>query len=296
MTTGEKLYKLRRDKGWSQEELSMKLNVSRQTIYKWEADMVKPETENLKQLTKLFNVSYDYLLDDSKSEIKEAKVEETRVEYVKEEKPAQKIGVCDKCGRDIFSNEYMHSFEETVSRSRVHRTYCNECYMKKKEDERIRIENHEKDRRKSQKKGRILGYIFGTLALALFVVVLSIYKDESGKSMWLDGVITGILFFTFISCIFLGNNKISEIVMTVWSWGFVRWPGVIFSLSPDGILFLIAVRVIELILAFFLGAIMLFVGIIIGLTCSIFVYPFALVRSYKHPEKYAPYLSFKFQK
>ncbi|MCR5740914.1 MAG: helix-turn-helix domain-containing protein [Gammaproteobacteria bacterium] len=64
MSTGEKIYKLRRAKGWSQEELAYKLEVSRQTVYKWEADIAKPGSVNLKQLVILFNTTYDFLLND----------------------------------------------------------------------------------------------------------------------------------------------------------------------------------------------------------------------------------------
>ncbi|MDD2433678.1 MAG: helix-turn-helix transcriptional regulator [Bacilli bacterium] len=69
MTLGEKITKLRKDKNMSQEKLAEKMDVSRQTIYKWECDTVIPEREKLTKLTKLFKVSYDYLLDDEKNEV-----------------------------------------------------------------------------------------------------------------------------------------------------------------------------------------------------------------------------------
>ena len=42
----EKLYELRKEKGFSQEELAEKLNVARQTISKWETGMTVPDTNN----------------------------------------------------------------------------------------------------------------------------------------------------------------------------------------------------------------------------------------------------------
>ncbi len=61
---GEKIYQLRKRNGLSQEELASKLTVSRQAISKWELGVTTPDTENVVQLSKLFGVSTDYLLDD----------------------------------------------------------------------------------------------------------------------------------------------------------------------------------------------------------------------------------------
>lgn len=64
MTFGEKLQKLRKQQGLSQEKLAERLGVSRQAVSKWELGDSLPETENIKQLNKLFGVSIDYLLID----------------------------------------------------------------------------------------------------------------------------------------------------------------------------------------------------------------------------------------
>ena len=59
---GEKLSKLRKENGISQEELAEKLNISRQAISKWENNESLPDTENLIAIAKLFNVSIDFLV------------------------------------------------------------------------------------------------------------------------------------------------------------------------------------------------------------------------------------------
>lgn len=64
MTFGEKLQSLRKQSGLSQEQLASQLTISRQAISKWELDSSLPDTENIIQLSKLFNVSIDYLLND----------------------------------------------------------------------------------------------------------------------------------------------------------------------------------------------------------------------------------------
>jgi transcriptional regulator with XRE-family HTH domain len=67
MTLGEKIKSARKSAGLTQEQLAEKLIVSRQAITKWESDKGLPDIENLKRLSKLLNVSIDYLLDDGKS-------------------------------------------------------------------------------------------------------------------------------------------------------------------------------------------------------------------------------------
>lgn len=60
----QKLKKLRAQKGWSQEEFAEKLQVSRQAVSKWENGQGFPETEKLVKMSRLFQVSIDYLLKD----------------------------------------------------------------------------------------------------------------------------------------------------------------------------------------------------------------------------------------
>lgn len=65
MKFSEKLFKLRKEKGLSQEALAEKLNTTRQAISKWENDQGFPETEKLLMLGNVFEVSIDYLLKDT---------------------------------------------------------------------------------------------------------------------------------------------------------------------------------------------------------------------------------------
>ena len=57
-----RLTALRKQNGYSQEELADKLNVSRQAVSKWERGESSPDTDNLIALAKLYNVSLDELL------------------------------------------------------------------------------------------------------------------------------------------------------------------------------------------------------------------------------------------
>ena len=64
MKMNEKLISLRKEKGWSQEELANKLNISRQAISKWELGESVPDTNNMMQLSKLYGKSLDNLLEN----------------------------------------------------------------------------------------------------------------------------------------------------------------------------------------------------------------------------------------
>lgn len=64
MSLGTNIYHLRKEKGYSQEELANRCNVSRQAISKWEADEVMPDTNNLLTLSKLFHITIDELINN----------------------------------------------------------------------------------------------------------------------------------------------------------------------------------------------------------------------------------------
>ena len=75
MILADKIIRLRKRNGWSQEELAAKMNVSRQAVSKWEAAQTTPDLEKILQLGRLFGVTTDYLLKDEMEE--EAFTEET---------------------------------------------------------------------------------------------------------------------------------------------------------------------------------------------------------------------------
>ena len=64
MILADKIIRLRKKNGWSQEELADKMNVSRQAASKWEGAQTIPDLEKILQLSALFGVTTDYLLKD----------------------------------------------------------------------------------------------------------------------------------------------------------------------------------------------------------------------------------------
>lgn len=76
MEFNNKLYELRKQKGFSQEELANRLNVSRQTVSKWEVGDSTPDMEKLVAISDLFGISLDELVLDKTPEPAQTIVEQ----------------------------------------------------------------------------------------------------------------------------------------------------------------------------------------------------------------------------
>ena len=88
MKLADKLFELRKEKGWSQEKLAEQINVSRQSISKWESGQALPELEKVVELSKIFQVTTDYLLleEGDKPEIKPVLSEDEKDRYYQQVK------------------------------------------------------------------------------------------------------------------------------------------------------------------------------------------------------------------
>ena len=62
MKLAEKIMTLRKQRGWSQEELAQQLSVSRQSVSKWESGASVPDLDKILKMSEIFGVSTDTLL------------------------------------------------------------------------------------------------------------------------------------------------------------------------------------------------------------------------------------------
>lgn len=69
MILADKILTLRKENNWSQEELAEKLNVSRQSVSKWESAASIPDINKILDMARLFGVTTDYLLKDEQEEL-----------------------------------------------------------------------------------------------------------------------------------------------------------------------------------------------------------------------------------
>ena len=77
MELGEKILELRKKMNFSQEELTEKVNVTRQTISKWELGETCPDIKQAKKLSKIFSISLDEMVGNDISEVVVEKVSNT---------------------------------------------------------------------------------------------------------------------------------------------------------------------------------------------------------------------------
>ena len=68
MLLADKIIHLRKKAGWSQEELASQLNVTRQSVSKWESAQSVPDMDKVLQMSRLFGVTTDFLLKDELEE------------------------------------------------------------------------------------------------------------------------------------------------------------------------------------------------------------------------------------
>lgn len=109
MILADKIIKLRKKNGWSQEELADKMNVSRQAVSKWEAAQTTPDLEKILQLGNLFGVTTDYLLKDE--------MEDEEFTDGTEDTPVRKISLAQ-------ANEYIAQRKEASKKIAVATFLC----------------------------------------------------------------------------------------------------------------------------------------------------------------------------
>lgn len=106
MTLGDKIASERKQHNYTQEQLAQLLEVSRQSVSKWESDSAYPETEKLIKMGRIFGCSMDYLLNENCND-REGRIylsPEESPESKEEESPpekdnAPKVSAVEKAGR-----------------------------------------------------------------------------------------------------------------------------------------------------------------------------------------------------
>ena len=142
-----RLAKLRKEKGYSQEELAEKLGLSRQAVSKWERAESSPDTDNLICLAKLYNISLDELLrtDEDVESIKESVKEKENKEkkdvklsptsiYVKDGEEEVNIsfsGIYVKDGEDevVIGNKPIEILSESDQKKRKIKEKISSVYV-----------------------------------------------------------------------------------------------------------------------------------------------------------------------
>lgn len=282
MNLGKNLKEYRIKCGYTQNEVAEKLNVTPQAVSRWELDAVEPNIDTIKDLAALYKVSVDDLLELKEKE--EPKKDEENVKQSNNEvnKSLPVIGECKICHKYIHPGE---GVQRSIAKSRGGRELyyvCNECLRK----EKIRQQQVRSDKNNSF---RLRGYVFGGIlsaVIGIIFILLATIGDQSNALIYYSFLAPAmILTFTFVFCVFMRNNFIGDMRLTVASWGAIKFPGIIFSFTFDGIKSLILIKIVFAIIGFvlMLGAIILATGICAVM--SFFVFPFSIYWSYTNDAK-----------
>lgn len=189
-----RLVRLRKEKGYSQEDLADKLGISRQAISKWERAEASPDTENLILLARLYNMSLDELLKTEETS------EDIREESKEKEKEKETTHVSFKNGIHVESaKDHVH-----VSLGEIHvvEEDGDEVHI---DGQGIRIRESKGEEKHFDKKelhhSIASGSIVGTLTVIVYLLLGFVWN------LWHPGWIVFLAVPIFTSLIEAINNK-----------------------------------------------------------------------------------------
>jgi transcriptional regulator with XRE-family HTH domain len=292
MTLGQKLKKLRTEKGLTQKDLADQLHVTFQTVSKWETGTNEPDIATLKELSKLFGCSLDCLLNDDE----ETPIEKEKTEVVVKEVPVIKetiivhqneAHVCARCEKDIPEDELV---SEDVTKKERHGPYTRTVSIGQTYYHKDCLEEVKKERAEAEKKAKILrakssrkkcfgwgiaaGVTALVIALAIFLCNMQIVHPALGV---LYSFLIGYGIFAMIYCI-LSGSYIGDVFM--WCAGStIKFPGLIFTWNLGGFAWLIAMKILFAILGFLIGVLALLFAIAFSATLGAVSFPFILIHN-----------------
>ncbi len=272
---GQNIRRLRTEKQMTQKALADKLFVTAQAVSRWENGEVEPSLSTVTEIARIFNVSADEILGIDTTPQAEKTESETTVhtEYVYKE-PTPVLGVCEVCNKPIYNAG------ELIREDSPKQIICKSCRDKREQRKLDAM-------RESGIRHRMHSFVWGALAAVTMLVVGIVTASKTGNWGQIGSfVFSAVAIFTLVSCCILRNNFIGEMVSTIFSWGFVKFPGVIFELDLDGIIWLLTVKLLFWILGILLACATGLLAIALGGVMSLFVYPYAIRKNFAHPEQY----------
>jgi len=278
---GRAVYHLRKQKGWTQQELGKKLNVSYQAVSKWEKDLSQPDFGTIATLCALFAIT----LDDFNALCEGGSVAKSYQPVGAAanlgNRPAQGAGAqeqqafqpeqttCALCRRHVQEQEIYQRSPLIV---------CQTCQARKtremQELNQMQAQAGMEQKGRGKRRLRLILLLSAGIAVALFLLLLwASGLEEIGSSLLLAYIAFSFSFQ--IGC----GNFILDLVSGSFGRGFAM-PGVIFSLDLDSILFALAYKLIVApLIALLLSIAIAIGGLLLALIISPLSFPFALVQA-----------------
>lgn len=295
MGIGAKIKEYRTNAGLTQKDLADKLFVTYQAVSRWENEEAEPSIDTIKEICGILGCSTDDLFGiDKKPENEEPKEEEPVkvVEKVIVQEPKVVLGICEKCSKPIYEANDLKKHEEKYRVQSGRSSFlkektvvlCASCDEKRIKEEKAAEARRRQAKLNEDKKRRIHSFVWPGIAAAICIAfaIASFTKGNSSNGVF--WIATAVLGFVWLGTMILDNTFITELWIEVASWGFVKMPGVIFSFSFDGLIFLIVVKVFLFLLGIGLAILSVLFATVLAMALSIFVYPFALSKNIRGVE------------
>ena len=191
----------------------------------------------------------------------------------------QTIGCCKECGIIVNDSNVYSTYPSVI---------CMNCHEKAEREKQEAIQRAEAsmeyDRQQMKRKrgaSWIVGGIFA-LATLIFLIVDGIGKEPmygSLASNIIGGIVSAYVVFAFVASLFFDG-----VVRNVLFWMATRsvsFPGLIFGLDLDGILWYITVKLLFGIIGFLVGVLFAILGFFLAMFIAPFTYPFSLIHQHK---------------
>jgi len=191
---------------------------------------------------------------------------------------------CCVCGKEVESKDSLHKLiKNKADGTKEEVLVCDECYNKckqtkiEKQNELTAVKNTKKHHIDfDHTKVLIWSIVFGVIAFVIALVVGLVNKNtfSTGSAVGLSFLACYIVLST-IYCLFT-ESWVSEVFSDVASWS-IKFPGIIFSFDLDGLVFLIAMKLLFAVLGFLIGLATLLLAVLLSALFSIFTFPFLII-------------------
>ena len=271
MTLGKKLALQRKAIGLSQEEVALKIRVNAKTVTDWENNIGEPTIQNLRDLSNLFEISLDDLLDTGKGDDDVA------------------IGFCKNCGISI--NEKNLGTKEPVvlcrrcvevnkaqqKREEMKAKALKERQEKAQRARRMAEYNAFKDRQRTIRKKKALSFFIAAIPTLLWLAYVVYTQLEEFNQTWsIVGAVIGYCIFSFVALLFY-DGPVRDLLVYMCT-ASIKWPGLVYTFDWDGFLWVIAMKALFMIIGFVFGLLCGILGIVLGLLIAPFVFPYKLIK------------------
>lgn len=290
MTLGQKIKQARMKANLTQKSLADTLNVTFQTISKWENGTTEPDLATIRALARALGCTFEYLVSEDDGIPKPE--EDGKSSSLLATKAIVK---CRDCGRIIPDGELSHNIERrSPSGVKENVIICDRCFRAHEEEMERRAKEVEqsllpesktgpfhKITDRNDKKPLIWSLVIGGIAMVLGLVLGLVNHQEIGIGWAIGGpIVIGYVITATIYCIFTASY-VSDIFMTVAGWS-INFPGLIFTWDLEGFVWLIVMKIFFFVLGILIGVAAFLLAVAISAAFSIFTFIPLLIYNKTH--------------